>query len=104
MCVLEYWGLGQSALKAEGEENSLTSLPSKSTTFLPCSPFSSLFITNSIQLQRARGRTESCPCPRLLPELEVLRLPIPIQERRETAVFSPLMGNSPPVASWGILF
>lgn len=104
MCVLEYWGLGQSALKAEGEESSLTSLPSKSTTFLPCSPFSSLFITNSIQLQRPRGRTESCPCPRLLPELEVLRLPIPIQERRETAVFSPLMGNSPPVASWGILF
>lgn len=64
MCVLEYWGLGQSALKTEGEESSLTSLPSKSTTFLPCSPFSSLFITNSIQLQRARGRTESCPCPR----------------------------------------
>lgn len=101
MCVLDYWGMGQSALKERAlwlpfPEN----LPHPFLglhTFL-CS------ITISIHPQRGRTKAESCPCPDFSQDWEVFPVPTSIKKRRETAVPSPLMGDSPPVASWAVLF
>lgn len=100
--VLESIGNGIVSLEgSRGRE--LSDFPSQQIYHIPSLLpilFSARLLT-AFTLREEEGK-QSALAPELFQDWEVFLVPTPIQKRRETAVLSPIMGDSPPVASWGV--